>query len=121
MIREPTLGNGKSGGAVVAQASDDSILNTEPIVAKAAVVGVATSVLLALGAFGIVTEEQRLTIIEQVGNITYAVFVILPIIVALLTAVWSRLSAYAPRTAARIAVANAAAPAGSAPSLIGPP
>lgn len=97
----------KTGGEVFAQAHDSSLWNTEPVVAKAAVVGVVTSVCLALGAFGVVSEEQRLTIIEQVGNITYGVFVVLPIIITLLTAVWQRVSAFSPRTAARSAVASA--------------
>lgn len=96
-----------TGQEVVAQARDTSIWNTEPVVAKAAVVGIATSILLALGAFGLVTEEQRLVIIEQIGNITYGVFVILPLVVSLLTALWGRLSAFSPRTAARSAVASA--------------
>ena len=97
----------KTGAEVIEQAHNTSIWNTEPVVAKAAVVGVTTSVLIALGAFGIVTEEQRTVIIEQVGNITYGVFVILPLIISLLTALWSRLSAFSPRTAARSAVASA--------------
>lgn len=106
---------------VVEQAQDNSIWNTDPLVAKAAVVGFVSSVLIALGAFGLVTEEQRLVIIEQVGNITFGVFVVLPLIISLLTALWSRLSVYSPRTAARIAVFNAAKPAGSDPSLLSPP
>ncbi len=97
----------KVGQEVRAQAIDSSVFNTEPVVAKAAVVGFVTSVCLALGAFGIVTEEQRLTIIEQVGNITYGIFVILPLLVALVSALWGRLSAFSPRTAARSAVASA--------------
>lgn len=96
-----------TGREVVAQAHDNSLMNTEPLVAKAAVVGVATSVLIAAGAFGLVTEEQRTVIIEQVGNVTYGVFVILPLVIAMVTALWARLSAYAPRTVARIAIQNA--------------
>ncbi len=106
---------------VVEQSRDNSFLNTEPLVAKAAVVGVATSILIALGAFGLVTEEQRTVIVEQVGNITFGIFVILPIIISLLNALWGRLSAFSPRTAARIAVLNASKPAGSDPSLLTPP
>jgi hypothetical protein len=111
----------KTGGAVFAQANDDSLLNTDPLVAKAAVVGVTTSVLIALGAFGLVSEEQRLLVIEQVGNITYGVFVVLPLIVSLVTAIWARVSTFSPRTAAKIAVQNAALPAGAAPTLLTPP
>ena len=96
-----------AGAEVREQATDNSFWNTDPLVAKAAVVGVAGSVLMALGAFGIITEEQRLLIIEQIGNITYGVFVVLPIVVSLVTALWARLSVYSPRSAARIAVTNA--------------
>lgn len=110
-----------TGSEVIEQARDNSIWNTEPVVAKAAVVGITTSVLIALGAFGLVSEEQRTVIIEQVGNITYGVFVILPLVISLLTALWGRLSAYSPRSAAKIAVANAAAPAGAVPTLDPPP
>ncbi len=111
----------KTGAEVREQANDNSFWNTDPLVAKAAVVGVVTSVLVALGAFGLVSEEQRLVIIEQVGNITYGLFVILPLVISMLTALWARLSVYAPRTAARIAVRNAALPIGSAPTLLSPP
>jgi hypothetical protein len=111
----------KTGQAVVAQANDDGLMNKDPLVVKAAVVGVVTSVLVALGAFGLVTEGQRTTIIHAVGEITYYVFVLLPIVVSLATALWARLSVYAPRTAARIAVLNAEKPAGAAPTLITPP
>lgn len=107
--------------AVVEQARDNSLMNTEPLVAKAAVVGVVTSICIALGAFGLVTEEQRNIIVEQVGNITFGVFVLLPLIVSLLNALWGRLSAFSPRTAARVAVINASRPAGSEPTLLSPP
>ena len=111
----------KSGNAVRLQALDNSFWNTDPLIAKAAVVGFLGSVLLALGAFGIVSEEQRLLIIEQVGNITYGIFVVLPIVVSLVTAVWARLSVFSPRSAAQIAVSNAAKPTGAEPSLPTPP
>lgn len=111
----------KVGAEVVAQANDDSWFNTEPAVAKAVVVGGTTSVLIAAGAFGLVSEEQRTVIIDQVGNITYGVFVLLPIGISLATAAWARLSTFSPRTAARIAIANAKAPAGAAPTLMSPP
>jgi hypothetical protein len=110
-----------SGPEVVEQALDTSFWNTDPLVAKAAVVGVTTSVLLALGAFGLVSEEQRTVVIEQIGNITYGIFVVLPLAISLLTALWARLSTFSPRTAARIAVFNAGQPAGSAPTLLTPP
>jgi peptidoglycan/LPS O-acetylase OafA/YrhL len=110
-----------TGEEVRAQAADNSIFNTEPVVAKAAVVGVVTSALVALGAFGLVTEEQRTIIIEQVGNITYGLFVLLPFVISIGTALWQRVSAYAPRTAALIALANLRKPPGSEPTLLSPP
>ncbi len=111
----------ETGNEVRQQARDNSLFNTEPVVAKAAVVGFVTSVCIALGAFGLVTEEQRNIIVEQVGNITFGIFVVGPLILSLLTALWQRLSAFSPRTAARIAVLNASKPAGSDPSLLSPP
>jgi hypothetical protein len=107
----------KTGNQVVAQANDNSLFNTEPVVAKAAVVGIATSILIALGAFGLVTEEQRNTIVEQVGNITVGIFIVAPFLIQIATALWQRLSAYSPRSAAKIAVDNAAAPIGTPPVL----
>lgn len=106
---------------VVAQSRDNGIMNTEPLVAKAAVVGVVTSICIAAGAFGLVTEEQRTIIVEQVGNITVAVFILLPLLVSLVNSLWGRLSAFSPRTAAKIAVINAEQPAGSPPTLLSPP
>jgi peptidoglycan/LPS O-acetylase OafA/YrhL len=107
-----------TGEEVRAQAVDTGIMNTEPVVAKAAVVGVVSSLLVALGAFGLVTEEQRTIIVEQVGNITYALFVVLPLVITMASALWGRLSAYAPRTAALIAIANLRKPPGSEPTLL---
>jgi hypothetical protein len=107
-----------TGDEVREIAVDNGIMNTEPLVAKAAVVGVATSLLVALGAFGLVTEEQRTVIIEQVGNVTYGLFVIAPFVISIGTALWGRLSTFAPRTAARIAIANLRQPPLSEPTLL---
>jgi hypothetical protein len=107
-----------TGAEIVALSKDKSLLATEPLVAKAAVVGVATSLLVALGAFGLVTEEQRTVIIEQVGNVTYGLFVIAPFVISIGTALWGRLSTFAPRTAARIAIANLRQPPLSEPTLL---
>jgi hypothetical protein len=107
-----------TGDEVRAQAADNSIMNTEPIVAKNTVVGFTTSLLVALGAFGLVTEEQRSIIIEQVGVVTYGLFVLLPLVITTVSALWSRLSAFAPRTAALIALANLRKPPGAEPTLL---
>jgi len=115
--RDPAL----TGPAVVRQSQDNSVMNTDPLVVKAAVIGVATSLLVAAGAFGLVTEEQRTIVIEQIGNIAYGLAVILPLLITMITALWARLSVYAPRTAARIAVDNAKQPADSPPTLAPPP
>lgn len=106
-----------TGEEVREQAADNSIMNTEPVVAKAAAVGIATSLLVAAGAFGLVTEEQRTIIIEQVGNITYGLFVILPLVITMISALWGRLSAFAPKTAAMIALVNLRKPTGAEPTL----
>lgn len=98
-----------TGDAVVRQANDDSWWNKDPLVVKAAVTGAVGSVLLALGAFGLVTEEQRLVIMEQVGNIAYGVFVVLPLVVAMVTAIAGKVGktgVFSPKTAAEVAVVN---------------
>jgi len=110
----------KTGQEVVAQARDDSFLNTEPLVAKAAVVGIVTSICIALGAFGLISEDQRDIIVDQVGSITVALFVLAPIIISAVNALWGRLSAFSPRSAAKIAVSNAANTTG-VPTLSPPP
>jgi uncharacterized membrane protein len=106
---------------VVEQSRDNSWWNRDPLVVKAAVVGFATSIAVALGAFGLITEEQRDIIITQVGNITVGVVVLAPLVISLVTALWARLSVFSPRTAAKIAVLNASRPAGSEPTLLSPP
>jgi hypothetical protein len=98
-----------TGDAVVRQAQDDSWWNEDPLVVKAAVTGTVGSVLLALGAFGLVTEEQRLVIIEQVGAIAYGLFVVLPFVVAMVTAIVGKVGktgVFSPKTAAEVAVRN---------------
>lgn len=92
---------------VVAQANDDSLWNTEPAVAKAAVVGLVTSILVALGAFGLVSEEQRTAIVQAVGEVTYYLFVLLPLLASVAAGIWTRLSVWSPRSAARLAIENA--------------
>jgi hypothetical protein len=68
---------------VVEQSRDNSWWNRDPLVVKAAVVGFATSIAVALGAFGLITEEQRDIIITQVGNITVGVVVLAPLVISL--------------------------------------
>lgn len=108
----------KTPSEVVAQAQDNSWWNKDPLVMKAAAVGIATSIAVSLGAFGLITDEQRTIIIEQVGNITFGVFVILPLVISLATALWARLSVFSPRTAARAAVTSATT---GVPTLMPPP
>jgi uncharacterized membrane protein len=110
-----------TGDEVVAQSQDNSWWNRDPLLVKAAVVGVTTSILLALGAFGLVSEEQRGAITHAVGETVYWAFVLLPLVISFTTALWARLSVVSPRTAAKIAVRNAALPTGSAPTMLTPP
>jgi hypothetical protein len=107
----------RTGAAVVEQADDNSILNTEPAVATGVIVG-------AIGAIGAVAviggwidQSAADELKKQAGIIVPSIFIIAGIVQGLLT----RLRAYAPRTAAKIAIANATAPAGAPPTLAPPP
>lgn len=102
---------------VVAQANNDSPLNTDPALVRGAVVGIVGAVASILVIGGYVDEGQKSALVDNVGVIVPAVLVIASVI----QAVWTRLAVYSPRSAARIAIENANAPAGSPPSLAPPP
>lgn len=106
----------KTGAAVVAQANDDSILNTEPAVARGAVIALVGAVGTVLVVAGVLDEGQKRTLEENAGTIAVAVLTIVPI----LQAVWTRFAVYSPRTAAGIAVENATSPS-PVPTLEPPP
>ncbi len=107
----------KRGGEVVAQSRDGSLTNTEPVMVRNAVVGIVSAVLSILVMGGYIYPGERTGIEEQVGIIVPAVLVLAQII----SGVWSRMGAYSPRSAAKIAVANAAKPAGAVPAMDPPP
>jgi hypothetical protein len=106
-----------SGHEVTKQANDNSITNTEPAIVAGAVVGIVGAVGSILVIGGYIDEGQKNALADSAGQIVPAVFVIAAIVQAVIT----RMRAYAPRTAARIAVANATAPAGTPPTLQSPP
>ncbi len=105
------------GDAILAQSQDNSLGNTEPVVVRSAIVGIVTSGIAILAFSGLITDEQRQILEEQAGIIIPALALIVPIVGAFL----GRLAAYSPRSAAKIAVANAGQPAGDAPTLDPPP
>lgn len=102
---------------VYAQANDKSIFNREPALVRGAVVSIVGAVATILVVSGVLDETQKRQLEDNAGTIAVAVLVIVPILQSL----WTRMVAYSPKTAAEIAVVNAAQPSGSAPTLLGPP
>jgi hypothetical protein len=109
---EPTTGR-----EVRDQARDNSFLNTEPAIARGAVIAGVGAVGTILVVFGVLDNAQKDALAENAGTIVVAILAIVPIV----QAVWTRLAVYSPRTAARIAVENASLPVGAAPTMAPPP
>lgn len=106
-----------TGHEVVRQATDNSPMNTEPAMVAGAVVGIVGAVGSILVIGGYIDEGQRKALQDSAGQIVPAVFVI----AAIAQAIFTRMRAYSPRSAAQIAIVNAKAPAGTPATLIGPP
>jgi fumarate reductase subunit D len=107
----------KVGGAVVRQANDGGVFNTEPVVAANAIVGIVAAVGSILVIGGYIDSEQVDQLKGAAGQIVPAVF----LVVSIVAGMWGRMHAYSPRSAAVIAVTNASAPAGAVPTLDPPP
>lgn len=105
------------GRDVTKQATDNSLGNTEPAIVAGAVVGIVGAVGSILVIGGYIDEDQRKALQDSAGQIIPALFVIAAIVQAIIT----RMRAYSPRSAAQIAIVNAQAPAGTPPTLVGPP
>lgn len=106
-----------TGHEVREQAQDPGILNTEPAVVRGAVISAVGAIATILVVLGVLTEEQKTVLQDNAGAIALAVITILPI----LQAIWTRASVYSPRTAAKVAVANADSPVLAPPTLLPPP
>jgi hypothetical protein len=106
---EPTTGR-----EVREQAQDNSFLNTEPAIARGAVIAAVGAIGTVLVVLGVLDESQKEALAENAGTIVVAILAILPIVQAL----WTRISVYSPRSAARIAVESAAV---GVPSMVPPP
>lgn len=106
----------KVGAAVVAQAEDNSLENTNPVAWRGALGSIVALLLMIAVYQGWITQDSSNVVSENIDKIIDAILVILPIAIAL----WARLKAYAPKTAAKIAVANASA-ISSVPTLVTPP
>jgi NADH:ubiquinone oxidoreductase subunit 6 (subunit J) len=106
-----------TGAAVVEQSEDNSLGNTEPVVSAGAVVGFISAVASVLVIGGWIGEDQKRQLESSAGVIVPALLLIVPIVASII----GRMKAYSPRSAARIAVNNAAAPAGTAPTISSPP
>ncbi len=107
----------KTGGEVVRQANDNSLLNSEPAVVRGAVISVVGLLATLLVMSGILDQSQKQALEDNAGSIAVAVVMILPI----LQSIWVRFSVYSPRSAARVAVENANSLPGTAATLDGPP
>ena len=105
------------GAAVVEQANDHSILNTNPALTIGAVVSSIIAVAVLLVSFGIITDDQRRAVEAQALPIITLLFILIPLMQGIIT----RERVYSPRTAAVIAVTNAKQPAGAPPTLAPPP
>lgn len=105
-----------TGQAVVEQARDGGINNTDPAIVRGAVVGIVTAIGSILVIGGYIDEGQKDALAENAGIIVPALFAI----AAVVQAVWTRAAVYSPRSAAKIAVANAAS-ATTVPTLSPPP
>jgi hypothetical protein len=103
----------RTGAEVKALANDDSLPATEPVLLRSTIIGIVSAVLSILVLSGVVTGDERAAIEEHVGVIVPALLLLLPV----LSGIWSRLAAYSPRSAARIAVTNAQQPAGAPPVI----
>ena len=87
---------------VVSVATSDSIWNREPVATKAAIVGVAGAVGSVLVISGVLTEAEKVQLIDSLGVIVGAAFLIAPIIAA----AWGRASVNSPKTSAKLAIQN---------------
>lgn len=106
-----------TGREVVRQAHDDSLDNREPVALRG-IIGQVVAVAVALLVYkGILEPDEGAAIGVQSDLIVGAVMVL----VSVVTIAAQRARAYAPKTAAEIAVKNAAAPVGAAPTLVTPP
>jgi hypothetical protein len=106
-----------TGHEVVRQAADDSLGNTEPVALTQTImqiIGVVVAVLVFKGYIqpneGAFITAQSVVLIGAIISLS-----------AFVGAALGRARAYAPRSTARVAIANANLPAGSPPVLTTPP
>jgi hypothetical protein len=86
-------------------------------VVRGAVISVVGALATLLVVGGVLDRDQQRQLEDNAGTIAVAVMVIIPI----LQSIWTRFSVYSPRSAAKVAVANAAKPTGAVPTLDPPP
>lgn len=103
--------------AVQEQADDNGLFNTNPVAAANAITGIIAAVGSILVIGGYVKGSEVDAIKGAAGVIVPAAFVV----VSTVAAIWGRAKAYSPKTAAKIAIANAEKPAGATPTLLPPP
>jgi hypothetical protein len=87
---------------VVAQAQDDSLANRDPVLVRAAIVGIINAVLAFLVVNGTMTEAESAQFVVNLKILAPSVALLAPLIAGW----WGKLAAYSPRSAAEIAVEN---------------
>lgn len=106
-----------TGHEVVKVSTDNSIDNTEPVAFRQLIAQIVGIIIAVLVYRGYVQPAEGAAIGAQSDIIVGAIMVL----AGILGAVAGRMKAYAPKTAAQVAVDNAAAPAGTPPTLAPPP
>lgn len=107
----------KVGSEVVRQAADNSVGNTEPVALTQALMQLIGVIVAVLVFKGYVEPEEGTFITTQSLVLIGAILSL----AALIGAALGRARAYSPKSAAKIAVVNAASPEGSVPTLVSSP
>jgi hypothetical protein len=106
-----------TGHEVVRQAADDSLGNTEPVALTQTIMQIIGVVVAVLVFKGYIQPNEGAFITAQSVILIGAIISLSAFVGAAL----GRARAYAPKTAATIAIVNAKAPAGTPPTLLSPP
>lgn len=107
------MSEAKTGTAVIAQAADNSLDNTEPV-ALAQIVAQVVGVVVSFAIFKGYLEPNEGTFISAQA---ITLFAAIQALAGVIGAAVGRSKAYSPKSAATVAVVNAKAPMGTPPVL----